>query len=708
MIFMFIVAYFTFYFFGFPLKSFLLNDDLEKYDLYITPWLGIGTVIIVLFPLSRLGFSVENTANYFALAVGGVNFALWKKAGARMRLDRREAALIAAIGVLTALFYAGVLALCGDGAFAMTRNPDFASYLNDAKAALSSSAARLRTFPAGIPGVLSISQALNVQLRGCVFPHAFLSAFFGADLAEIAYPLSAFVMFLGIITFRMFFKNAEVKLSTALPILGILVFNAFWQRMVFDAFTGQLYSFGMVTLAFRIECYLAGRGRFDPRTCVLLVFVLTANGMAYLEGVAFPLIPALALLIPAVLKGLEDWMSCLKNAALTGGLFLAANWHVLVLLVSVFLFHDKNSHGFVENMPTLADIAGLRGLYGWPFVFRPGALIIAAFANVAMIFALTRQTKKERVLSFMGMSLLLFAFFHLLVCLRYFKPGENSTYSVFKSAMSLSFIVAIFLVRFLDDGLGGRASALIRAVFAVFFLLDCASAWRNAKLLSTSPSAVMSESHKAIGIFSKNESYAGADFFLHFDEEYLNGAAIYEAPFGRSFSNRRSNLTIPGGGVVKSSFKRGDIYVTDATFEEVTQTTDARPVFENDICKIFELGDQDVLLYERTGMEEHVRVLLIDGEYAALRSLRERIVGFGFWAMADKRLGIRAKFLDESGTVLAAEAYFNGEYAGTFREEDGYVTVTIEDKNMTRGRNDIRLEFEGDIGRVSLVGMSIF
>jgi hypothetical protein len=707
MIFMFVAAYLTFYFFGFPLKSLLLNDDLEKYDLYITPWLGIVTVIIVLFPLSRLGFAVKDTANYFALAVGVLNFALWKKAGARVRFDRREAALIAVIGVITALFYAGALALRGDGVFATSRNPDFVLYLNNAKAVLSSSAAYFATLPAGIPSMLQINQALDIQLRGCVFPHALLSAFFGADLARIAYPLSAFVMFLDIITFRMFFKSADVKLRTALPILGILVFNAFWQRMVFEAFTGQLYSFGMMTLAFYIECYLVERGRFDPWTCVLLVYVLTANGLAYLEGVAFPLIPALALLIPAVLKRLGG-RSRLKNAAFTGGLFLAANWRVLVLLVSVFLFHNKFQPGWTQNMPTLADVAGLRGLYRWPFVSRPAVLILIVCANAAMAFALVRQMKKERVFSFIGASLLLFALFHLLVCLRYFRPGELSTYNVFKSAMSLSFIVAIFLVRFLGDGLGSRASAVPAAVFAVFFMLDCASSWRNVKLLSSAPSAGMSENHKAVGIFSKNEFYADADFFLHFYDDFLEGAAIYEVPFGRSFSNRHELFTVPDDGTAKNSFKKGDIYITDAAFEETLRTTDARLVFENEVYKIFELGESDMLLYERSGMDEYARVILVEGEYAALLSLRQRTVCLGFWAMADKKLGIRAKFLDESEqTDLAVKVYFNGEYSGTFRKEGGYVTVVLEDVNMRRGRNEIRLEFVGNIGGVSLTRMNI-
>jgi hypothetical protein len=54
----FAAAYAVTYFFGYPLKVLLLKDEMKRYDLYITPWLGMGIMMIVLFPLSRLGFSV--------------------------------------------------------------------------------------------------------------------------------------------------------------------------------------------------------------------------------------------------------------------------------------------------------------------------------------------------------------------------------------------------------------------------------------------------------------------------------------------------------------------------------------------------------------------------------------------------------------------------------------------------------------------------
>jgi hypothetical protein len=41
----FIIAYFTLYFVGYSLKVIFLNEDLREYDLYITPWLGIGFII---------------------------------------------------------------------------------------------------------------------------------------------------------------------------------------------------------------------------------------------------------------------------------------------------------------------------------------------------------------------------------------------------------------------------------------------------------------------------------------------------------------------------------------------------------------------------------------------------------------------------------------------------------------------------------------
>ena len=42
------------------------------------------------------------------------------------------------------------------------------------------------------------------------------------------------------------------------------------------------------------------------------------------------------------------------------------------------------------------------------------------------------------------------------------------------------------------------------------------------------------------------------------------------------------------------------------------------------------MGERDVVLYERTGMEEKVRVGMVEGEYAALRRfLGESALRFG-------------------------------------------------------------------------------
>jgi hypothetical protein len=47
-----------------PYKVLLLKDEMMRYDLCITPWLGMNVMMIALFPLNRLGFSVKTATPY--------------------------------------------------------------------------------------------------------------------------------------------------------------------------------------------------------------------------------------------------------------------------------------------------------------------------------------------------------------------------------------------------------------------------------------------------------------------------------------------------------------------------------------------------------------------------------------------------------------------------------------------------------------------
>jgi hypothetical protein len=78
-----------------------------------------------------------------------------------------------------------------------------------------------------------------------------------------------------------------------------------------------------------------------------------------------------------------------------------------------------------------------------------------------------------------------------------------------------------------------------------------------------------------------------------------------------------------------------------------------------------------------------------------------------------KKFDVPADYADKhvvfrfDGVFNRSMVYINGDYAGTFRKEGGYVTVALDDVEMRRGRNEIRLEFEGDVGRAALAGMNI-
>jgi hypothetical protein len=165
--------------------------------------------------------------------------------------------------------------------YSVSISADLVSYLNDAKAVLAFGADYLEGVSTGVPMINMINQTLHYQYRGSIFVHALFSSLYGVDLARISYPFSAFGMFLSFSMFRLFLPGAKKGLF-AILLIGILPFNTFYQKLVFMSWTGQLFSLGIVAFAFFLECYLARRGKFDPRTCVLLVFVLTLNSLNYI------------------------------------------------------------------------------------------------------------------------------------------------------------------------------------------------------------------------------------------------------------------------------------------------------------------------------------------------------------------------------------------------------------------------------------------
>ncbi|MDR1965696.1 MAG: hypothetical protein LBQ36_03220 [Synergistaceae bacterium] len=721
----FVVTYFTLYFFGYSLKVLLLNGDLKKYDLYITPWLGMGLIIMVLFPLSWLGHSVESAINYFAGSVFLLNLAIWLKFKEVPCFEKREVIFMAVIGFFVCTVYASPLAAADYDLYAVTLSGDFASYLNAAKAALISSARVMHLMPVGIPHISIIDFSFSPDLRGCVFVQAAFSALYRINLIYVSYMLSAFVMFLNISAFRLFLKGAH-NLAVTIPVVGILAFNVFYQEIVFSAFTGQLFSIGFVSLAFFIEFYLVERGKFDPRSCLLLVFLLTSNSLNYIEAMAYPLIPAVSLLIVLVINKGYRRKHCLQNMALAGGLFAVLNIIMIADFIKVFFLLEGQYPGFAIHMPTFMDVAGLHGATDSPDVFF--SLLIAS--NVIFALVILRQLRREGLRSFLSVSFAIYFLLLLCFCLRYFDLGEKSSYNAYKSALSLSFIAVILMLRFLEDHLGRFISNLkelranwasprrlgdflpmgkgliVAALFAAFFCLNVSSTWRDLNLFLGSKDNAITKDLDILTFYANSPHYSGSDFIINFDLPLPQLSATYGAPFGRAYTSDYGGILGDSRRQMKGSFASGDIYIASTALERSLATTDAAPIFQNDVYSIHRLAPESLILFDYKGLSHQPKKFLWSGGDGFLRVVEENSVILEYMTMKERSADLSVTFYDfgESGAQNAS-LYVMGQRVRDFSSNDSFIKVLLEGIELKPGINDITIEFGGDVSGLALIDL---
>jgi hypothetical protein len=711
----FAAMYAVFYLCGYPLKVLLLEDDLERFDPYITPWLGIGAIILFFFSMSRLGYPVKSCAGIFAATMAAASAMLWVKYKKAPRFTGRDALLITVIALLTGAIYGWIPASESFESFAVTSATDFSLYLNVTRAAAEIGA----NFPQGLLQrgnfiVDSMRDAFNFQLRGCIFVPAFLAALFKIEIARVFYFSSAFMMFMNVITFRMFLRSRRA--AVLLLVLGILPFNVFHQQMVFLAFTGQLFSFGAVTLAFYLEYCLAGKGKFSVRTCLLLAFVLTFNGYCYLEGLAFPLIPVLALPFVLAANKKYDLRACVQNAALVGGIYAVFNIPAMVLFVKNFFLIESAQPAWAMYLPTFLDILGLqRAVSASDVVF---ALMI--ISNLLAAAVLARQLKKEGFNSFLSVSFVLYMLLHAFFCLRYFDRQSATSYNSYKSALSLSFIAIILLLRFAEERLDGFCgfweaakdklrrpasflhNCLPAAVFLALLAFNARTSWRNIELLRMASGTKLTKSAEALRYFAESPSYSASDFIVNSDfvlEQYT--AALY-LPFGRTWT-----IGYAGGDswhrAMKDSIAIGDIYISSTIAEEYFCTVLAPEMFRNGLHSVFQIDGRSVLRTDYEGLS--YAPAAIDSPRGHTLSLkltgREAVFKYASASARDAYFGF--SFFGENMGNASAIARFNDLPAGEFAASEGYIDVELSGLPLKQGANEITVAFHGDAAGVALV-----
>jgi hypothetical protein len=704
----FVLMYFIFYICGYPLKVFLLGDDLKKFDMYVTPWLGVGLVICVLFPMSWLGFSVESIAGYFVMAVLAAGAAVWFKYREPVHCGRNDAIFLISLGFIAGAVYGFKLAANPD-LYAVTLSGDYASYLNDARAALVSSAKYIAALPEGVPNIGIINRSLNFEMRGCVFAQAFVSVLLRMDLARVSYLLSAFVMFLNVAAFRLFFRNFKY-ISVAVPITAILLVNLFYGKLIYMAFIGQLFSVGFVILAFFLECYLVERGKFEPAACLLLVFVLTACNLSYLNALAFPLIPVLALWVVLPLNKKYDRASCLKNAAFAGTTFAAVNFMLIVNFVKTSMIRTEIQDGFAMYMPTFMDIAGLQGVSLSPDIFFALLLI----SNAVLIFTLIYQLKREGFMSFISVSCILFILTHIAICVKYFSLGETSSYNAFKSALSLSFAVYILIIRFLEERFNGireAAGGAVRLTFkrvaactvSLILFVSCIPLNIKATLNyldifdRVSSDDALTKSFEAVKKFASNAAFRDSDFIVNIDIPLSKYGAAYFAPFGRTYICAYGGLTLDGINTMKDSFKPGDIYVASVLFEKNFNTVKGSLLLENDALKIYQLNDESVIQYDYKGFSYRPEKIIInDAQEYIVRQVFDDTVRIVYLARKDITADISMTFQNFGNEPLSANVYLRDALiAKSSQDEGGLIKIGLTGVTLKSGLNGLTLKFEG-------------
>jgi hypothetical protein len=441
----------------------------------------------------------------------------------------------------------------------------------------------------------------------------------------------------------------------------------------------------------------------------------------------FPLVPVVALAGALFLGKGYDKKACASNAAFVTLLYAVSHVRLITLFVKVFLVLNDAPPAWALPLPTLMNISGLHGFLVPDNAFFAFALI----SNLIVASALLYQVIREKTTSFLSLSLLTFVALNMIFCAYYYKPGDVRSYSAFKSVMSLSFVIMIFLFRFIDCQLGdflsrqrdaecgsgiacliGGAKLPLAATLtaAVFLMMNAYASVTMRRHIASLRGTDVSKIDSALKIFSESPFYGDRNFIINFDEPLMQDLSEYYLPFGRVYSTRNDGRGSRYGVRMVESFNSGDIYASHASYERVARTTDAKDVlFESEVYKVFQLNENSLLLYEYAGMSEKVFIASKDGEFATLRPLIDTKAGPRILCLKERTADVSFSFYD--GDVPGSprgKIYVNGEYRGEAAFDDGYMNVKLEGVAMKRGVNDFIVEFDGDVSNVSLTGLEMF
>jgi hypothetical protein len=492
---------------------------------------------------------------------------------------------------------------------------------------------------------------------------------------------------------------------------------------------GQLFSMGIAVVIVYLLFYISTKNEFDYKTDILLVFFLSFNGLNYIESLAYPLVPIVSFTVYCCFRRNHINKAYWKNFFFAGCLYLAANVSILYKFLHVFIRLNKGNNGWPRDLATLLDISGISVLYN----FLPMSLDIAlvVVVNCLLFFVLARQIKKEGAASFLAINLYSNFLLYILFCLLYFKQGEVSSYKAYKAAISLSYVVIILFIRFLDEymnlfwetlpklrddykdghlgnllrNLRGEKSFAVVWVFFWFFSVNAAGSYEDflKPIFRGNFYHEITRDHEVLGSFARDADHDGADFILDCRGSWWNQMmAEYYAPLGRVYTNSYIGYS---QRVMKDSIKVGDLYIIEA-YNRGKFVWDMQLLFENNIYRVFKIEGESVLLYSNSGMESQ----MFAGGLKRVGKLEEKIIDFKFLTPRDHAGSISIKFITNDAHAakpLIIHAYVNGEKVDEFILADENLLVELTDIILKAGINDVSFEFEGDVSDTWVTDLNV-
>jgi hypothetical protein len=250
--------------------------------------------------------------------------------------------------------------------------------------------------------------------------------------------------------------------------------------------------------------------------------------------------------------------------------------------------------------------------------------------------------------------------------------------------VSLSFIVYILLLRFLDEHLTGfyesflkplrdkagacgadlralliksKGPAAVFLLFVVFFALAVRGSYTvYLKPLSERLSQGVTTEHEALRAFADSSLYASADFILNSNLSFNQMMAEYYSPLGRTFTVNDFGYS---PRKMKDSFEEGDFYISD-THGFKLYDMNASLIFANNIYSVYRLEEESILISGYSGFKKNI---LYRGIGFAFQVDEENKIDFDLISIKERVADFSIDFLqsDRGKSSFGLRAFVNGE-----------------------------------------------